>query len=114
MEEPMAVAPNDGMVPVLSPPEPPVKGHNRGRSLGEGSLSGRMSKATERLRSGSRSRKDGAISIIRSPLEAFGDATGMGHLRSPVAGLPPPVLYDRDVVRSPIEGHGRKLSSGMF
>ncbi|KAM0457666.1 hypothetical protein ACHAPV_006560 [Trichoderma viride] len=111
-EEPMAVPPNDGMVPVLSPPEP--KGHNRGRSLGEGSLSGRMSKATERLRSGSRSRKDGAISIIRSPLEAFGDATGMGHLRSPVAGLPPPVLYDRDMVRSPTEGHNRKLSSGMF
>ncbi|KAL7894597.1 hypothetical protein HDV63DRAFT_158432 [Trichoderma sp. SZMC 28014] len=111
-EEPMAVPANDGMVPVLSPPEP--KGHNRGRSLGEGSLSGRMSKATERLRSGSRSRKDGAISIIRSPLEAFGDATGMGHVRSPVAGLPPPVLYDRDIVRSPIEGHGRKMSSGMF
>ncbi|UKZ92370.1 uncharacterized protein TrAFT101_007330 [Trichoderma asperellum] len=114
-EEPMAAAPNDGMVPVIPPPEPPVKGHSRGRSLGEGSLSGRMSKATERLRSGSRSRKDGAISIIRSPLEAFGDATaGMGHLRSPVAGVPPPVLYDRDIVRSPVEGHGRKLSTGMF
>lgn len=114
-EEPMAAAPNDGMVPVIPPPEPPVKGHNRGRSLGEGSLSGRMSKATERLRSGSRSRKDGAVSIIRSPLEAFGDATaGMGHLRSPVGGVPPPVLYDRDIVRSPVEGHGRKLSTGMF
>ncbi|KAL7787784.1 hypothetical protein V8C37DRAFT_404822 [Trichoderma ceciliae] len=120
-EESMAVAPNDGMVPVIPPPEPPVRGHNRGRSLGEGSLSGRIAKATERLRSGSRSRKDGSISIKSPPLEIYGDASfGLNQLRSPVAGIPPPVLYDRDAIRSPIEGgHSRKRStrlqdSGMF
>ncbi|KAM0251747.1 hypothetical protein ACHAQJ_008022 [Trichoderma viride] len=120
-EEPMMVAPNDGMVPVIPPPEPPVRGHHRGRSLGEGSLSGRITKATERLRSGSRNRKDGSVSNRSPPLEAYyADANaGMNQLRSPVAGIPPPVLYDRDAIRSPIEGHGRKLStsvqgSGMF
>ncbi|RFU71809.1 hypothetical protein TARUN_10454 [Trichoderma arundinaceum] len=113
-EEPMVAAPNDGMVPVLSPPEPRSRGHNRGRSLGEGSLSGRATKASERLRSGSRSRKEGAASIKSPPFDIYGDAsTGMNQLRSPVAGVPPPVLYDRDAIRSPIEGHGRKLSSGV-
>ena len=28
-------------------------------------------------------------------------------------GVPPPVLYDRDAIRSPIEGHGRKLSTSL-
>lgn len=120
-EEPMMAAPNDGMVPVIPPPEPPVKAHNRGRSLGEGSLSGRMTKKNDRLRSGSRSRKEGSISIKSPPLEMYGDGgNSFSQLRSPVAGIPPPVLYDRDAIRSPIEGHGRKLSSaglhgnGMF
>ncbi|PTB70017.1 hypothetical protein BBK36DRAFT_1166218 [Trichoderma citrinoviride] len=114
-EESMTAAPNDGMVPVLAPPEPPVKGHNRGRSLGEGSLSGRRTKATERLRSGSRSRK-GSIGIMSPPLEMYGgegNPNSLHQLRSPVAGIPPPVLYDRDAVRSPIEGHGRKMSMGL-
>ncbi|KAK4063260.1 uncharacterized protein Triagg1_9645 [Trichoderma aggressivum f. europaeum] len=120
-EDPMMAAPNDGMVPMIPPPEPPVKAHNRGRSLGEGSLSGRMAKTNERLRSGSRSRKEGSISIKSPPLEMYGDGGNpFSQLRSPVAGIPPPVLYDRDAIRSPIEGHGRKLSSaglhgnGMF
>ncbi|KAH6604879.1 hypothetical protein Trco_006586 [Trichoderma cornu-damae] len=113
-EEPAVAAPNDGMVPVIPPPEPPARGHNRGRSVGEGSLSGRITKATERLRSGSRSRKDGSMSTRSPPFEMHGDAsTGMSQLRSPVAGIPPPVLYDRDAIRSPIEGHGRKLSGGL-
>jgi hypothetical protein len=114
-DEPMMAAPNDGMVPVIPPPEPPVRGHNRGRSLGEGSLSGRTTKATERLRSGSRSRKDGSVSIKSPPLESYyTDASvGMNQLRSPSAGIPPPVLYDRDAIRSPIEGPGRKVSTGI-
>ncbi|EGR45918.1 uncharacterized protein TRIREDRAFT_67350 [Trichoderma reesei QM6a] len=114
-EEPMSAAPNDGKVPVLAQPEPPVKGHNRGRSLGEGSLSGRRTKATERLRSGSRSRK-GSIGVMSPPLEMYGgegNANSLNQLRSPVAGNPPPVLYDRDAIRSPIEGHGRKMSMGL-
>ncbi|PTB71658.1 hypothetical protein M440DRAFT_213463 [Trichoderma longibrachiatum ATCC 18648] len=114
-EEPMTAAPNDGMVPVLGQPEPPVKGHNRGRSLGEGSLSGRRTKATERLRSGSRSRK-GSIGVMSPPLEMYGgegNPNSLNQLRSPVAGIPPPVLYDRDAIRSPIEGHGRKMSMGL-
>lgn len=112
-EPPMMVAPNDGMVPLIPPPEPPVRGHNRGRSSGEGSVSGRRPKASERLRSGSRSRKDGSASIKSPPFDMYGDMSGMNQLRSPVVGLPPPVLYDRDAIRSPIEAHGRKLSSGL-
>ncbi|KAL7944651.1 hypothetical protein V8C42DRAFT_358345 [Trichoderma barbatum] len=113
-EEPVMAAPNDGMVPLIPPPEPPVRGHNRGRSLGEGSLSGRITKTSERLRSGSRSRKNGSVSNRSPPLEMYGDGGhSMSQLRSPIAGVPPPVLYDRDVVRSPIEAHGRKLSTGL-
>ncbi|TFB04554.1 hypothetical protein CCMA1212_003408 [Trichoderma ghanense] len=114
-DEPTTAAPNDGVVPVLAHPEPPAKGHNRGRSLGEGSLSGRRTKATERLRSGSRSRK-GSIGIMSPQLEMYGgegNPNSLSQLRSPVAGIPPPVLYDRDAIRSPIEGHGRKISTGL-
>ncbi|KKA30260.1 hypothetical protein TD95_002214, partial [Thielaviopsis punctulata] len=71
-DAPMTVPPSDFMVPVLPPPAPPLKGHSRGRSIADsaplapsqqqqqssGSIAGRFSKATERLRSASRSRKD--------------------------------------------------------
>ncbi|KAL5612093.1 uncharacterized protein BROUX77_002249 [Berkeleyomyces rouxiae] len=55
---PVTVPPSDFMVPVLSPPVPPLRGQTRGRSATDSSISGRLNKATERLRSASRTRKD--------------------------------------------------------
>ncbi|KAK4094884.1 hypothetical protein PCL_03139 [Purpureocillium lilacinum] len=113
---PVAAAPNDGMVPVIPPPAPPSRGHNRGRSIGDGgSISGRLSKATERLRSASRGRKD-AARHVRSPSVDLPKDAGLIHasqVRSPVAGVPPPVMYDTDVVRSPIDGKSKHLSTGL-
>lgn len=44
--------------PVVNVPAPLSISHNRGSSIGDNSISGRFSKATERLRSASRTRKD--------------------------------------------------------
>jgi hypothetical protein len=114
----MAAAPNDGMVPVISVPAPPSsRGHNRGRSNGENSISSRISKATERLRSASRGRKDGGRGVRSPPIEAPYESvpTPQQHhtVRSPVAGAPPPMLYDRDIVRSPIEAGSKHMSTGL-
>ncbi|KAK1987802.1 hypothetical protein LZ30DRAFT_777246 [Colletotrichum cereale] len=54
-------APMDTTVPVLPAPAPPAsKGHSRGRSFTErdSSIAGRISKATDRFRSGSRPHKE--------------------------------------------------------
>jgi hypothetical protein len=118
---PMAAAPNDGMVPVLSPPAPPsLKGHSRGRSNGESSISSRFSKATERLRSASRGRKESGRGVKSPPIEApYESVPTPQHnlhtsLRSPVNGAPPPMLYDRDILRSPIEpSNGKHTSTGL-
>ncbi|PNY26410.1 Uncharacterized protein TCAP_03658 [Tolypocladium capitatum] len=111
---PMA-APNDGMVPVIPPPAPPSRGHNRGRSIGDGSVSGRFYKATERFRSTSRGRKDAGRSIrspsVDIPLE--NNAMPMGQLRSPAAGMPPPVMYDTDLMRVPTDLKGKRMSTGL-
>lgn len=37
----------------------------------------------------------------------------MAQLRSPVGGGPPPVLYDRDVIRSPIDTQRKHISTGL-
>lgn len=111
---PIAAAPNDGMVPVLAPPAPPSRGHNRGRSVGDGSFTGRLSRTGERVRSASRSRKDSRASIKSPPLEIPADgAYRASMLRSPVAGVPPPMMYDPDVIRSPIESSGKHMSTGL-
>ena len=113
---PVAVAPNDGMVPVLAPPAPPSRGHNRGRSFGEGEgISGRLSRASDRLRSASRSRKDARASIKSPRPEVPVDTSHrpVSTLKSPVAGAPPPVLYDQDAIRSPIEPNRKHLSTGL-
>lgn len=101
-------APNDHMVPVLPPPAPPSKGHNRGRSNGDSiSISGRFSKATERLRSASRGRKErGAKSPpVEAPYESIPN--------SYFAKAPPPVMYDQDAIRSPIENNTGRMSTGL-
>jgi hypothetical protein len=96
---PTAVAPVDSTVPVIAPPIPPSgKGHSRGRSITENSISSRISKATERLRSVSRSRKDART---KSPIEV-----------APYESVPPPVAFNRDVVRSPIVGPGQ-MTTGL-
>lgn len=90
-----------------SPPAPAShRGHNRGRSIGDSSISGRLHKATERLRSGSRSRKE----YVRSPpFEAPYESIPMPRqLKSP-----PPVSYNPDVLRSPIDSRNKHLSTGL-
>ncbi|KAK2598123.1 hypothetical protein QQS21_005755 [Conoideocrella luteorostrata] len=111
---PITAAPNDGMVPVLAPPAPPSRGHNRGRSAGDGSFSGRLSKTGERMRSASRSRKDSRASVKSPPLEIPSDgAYRQSNLKSSVASVPPPMMYDPGVIRSPIEPSGKHMSTGL-
>ena len=126
-DEPPVAAPMDGMVPVLAPPAPPSKSsHSRGRSsIGDsGSISGRFSKATERLRSASRGRKDNSRGHVKSPhmpeapyesvpTHQFRTASMASAPPSSMA-IPPPVMYDPDVIRSPMEGpKGSHLSTGL-
>jgi len=110
-------APNDGMVPVIPPPAPPASkgghGHSRGRSIGgessSTSLSDRISKATERLRSASRGRKESARGVKSPPVEAPYESVPMPvhhghhqqHMKAPSM---PAVHYDPDSLRSPVEG----------
>lgn len=111
---PIVAAPNDGMVPVLAAPAPPSRGHNRGRSHGDGSFSGVLPRNGERMRSASRSRKDSRASIKSPPLEMASDgAYRVSTLRSPVAGIPPPKMYDPDVIRAAIEPNGKHMSTGL-
>jgi hypothetical protein len=122
-KDPPSAAPMDGMVPMLTAPAPPSKGHNRGRSQGDtSSLSDRISKATERLRSASRGRKDGMRGIKSPPMmaEAPYESIPSHHYKPATTPLPnngavpPPVLYDPDVIRSPIEGpRGSHTSTGL-
>ncbi|OAA46175.1 WD40 repeat-like-containing domain protein [Metarhizium rileyi] len=113
-DTPIVAAPNDGMVPVLAPPAPPSRGHNRGRSNGNGSLSGGLSRNGERLRSVSRSRKDSKASIKSPPLETPSEgAYRVSTLRSPISGVPPPIMYDPNVIRTAIEPNGKHISTGL-
>ncbi|KAK4644846.1 hypothetical protein QC761_308520 [Podospora bellae-mahoneyi] len=56
---PAAIPVGESTVPILSPPAPPSSrnGHNRGRSSVDNSIGARISRATERMRSASRSRQ---------------------------------------------------------
>jgi hypothetical protein len=55
---PVAAPVSDAHVPIIAPPAPPSSrnGHHRGRSSVDNSIAGRISRATERMRSASRSR----------------------------------------------------------
>ena len=97
-------------------PAPPSRGHARGRSGSDrGSISGRLSKATDRFRSASRGRKDAARSVKSPSFDLGQDASSnyVVQLRSPVAGVPPPIMYDTDVMRSPIESKGQQMATGL-
>lgn len=104
---PVAVAaPNDNMVPVLSQPAPP---HSRGRSIGDGSsIANTFAKAKDRLRSGSRGRKEPARNPGKeSPYESVPNTQLQPTIRSP-----PPVMYDQDALRTPM-GIDSKLNKHM-
>ncbi|KAJ0167925.1 hypothetical protein CTA2_12018 [Colletotrichum tanaceti] len=96
-EEPVpttTAAPMDTTVPVLSSPAPPTsKGHIRGRSFTErdNSLAGRLSKATDRFRSGSRTRKEPSS----RPREQD------DYEYAPYESVLMPTTYGRDDMRSP-------------
>ncbi|OAA53869.1 WD domain, G-beta repeat protein [Cordyceps fumosorosea ARSEF 2679] len=109
-EQPQVAAPNDHMVPVLSPPvPPPSRGHNRGRSVGgEGSISGRSARGSERR---SRSRKN-TYPPPSAAMEMMSGCSSSHHQSKPILA-PPPVLYDRDVIRSPIDKKGKHMSTGL-
>jgi len=100
---------------VIAPPAPPSKGHSRGRSIGDGSsISSRFSKATDRLRSASRGRKEAGKSskAPEAPYESI--PTPYLPIKSPIPGVPPPMMYDPDVIRSPIESKRSKhMSTGL-
>lgn len=91
---PIVVPSTEITVPVLPPPAPPsAKGHSRGRSATDNSIAGRISKATERLRSASRTRKDNPYRGHKSPEIA------------PYESILPPMKYGQQVgVRSPPAG----------
>ncbi|KAH7146424.1 hypothetical protein EDB81DRAFT_492673 [Dactylonectria macrodidyma] len=121
---------NDGYAPGGSPPAKTSKskGHSRGRSIGDNSISTRFSKATERLRSASRSRKDtpraplppfeapyesvrkdSSSRVVSPPYEAPYESIPMSRkLQSP-----PPMMYDQDTLRSPIEPSNKHMSTGL-
>ncbi|KAK3683812.1 hypothetical protein B0T22DRAFT_261867 [Podospora appendiculata] len=70
---PAAIPVHESAVPIISPPAPPSSrnSHNRGRSSVDNSIGARISRATERMRSASRSRvKDSVISRTKSPESA--------------------------------------------
>lgn len=101
-DDAMVAAPNDNMVPVLPPPAPRPR-HNRGRSTSEIS---RVGVSNTKARSVSRSRPIRSPSV-GAPHEHYGN-----QLRSPVMS-PPPVMYDQDAIRSPIEPQGHFSSNGF-
>lgn len=101
---PIAAAPNDGNVPVIATPATPPRGHNRGRSSGDNSFSGRLSKATEHLRSASRGRKDAGRSVKSSSME--GPRTSNHQLRSPVE-------HDADVARPGVDAKGSRVPTRL-
>lgn len=95
---PVAAPVSDAHVPIIAPPAPPSSrnGHRRGRSSVDNSIAGRISRATERMRSASRSR---------------GNVTpGLGRNKSPEGTaapyesvpMPPPMSFQaRSEMRSP-------------
>jgi hypothetical protein len=81
---PAAAPMNESSVPIIAPPAPPSgrNGHSRGRSITDNSISSRISRATERMRSASRGRSSSILgSRTKSP------DTGKGN--SPYESLPP-------------------------
>ncbi|KAI1494297.1 hypothetical protein F5X96DRAFT_10740 [Biscogniauxia mediterranea] len=82
-----AVAPmHEATVPIIAPPAPPSSrnGHNRGRSVTDNSIAGRLSRATERMRSASRGRTGSVL----------GGRTKSPETSSPYESVQPPVSFN--------------------
>ncbi|KAK3344082.1 hypothetical protein B0T25DRAFT_573043 [Lasiosphaeria hispida] len=96
---PTAAPLNETTVPVISPPVPTSSrnGHHRGRSSIDNSIGARISRATERMRSASRSRvrDNSAIGRTKSP-----------EVVAPYESVPPPpgmtFQMRADMARSPV------------
>lgn len=74
---PVAIPVSEATVPIIAPPAPPASrnSHHRGRSSIDHSITGRISRATERMRSASRSRTT---------------TPGLNRNKSPEASIPAP------------------------
>lgn len=101
---PVAAPVSDAHVPIIAPPAPPSSrnGHRRGRSSVDNSIAGRISRATERMRSASRSRAvtPGMSSRTKSPESTV----------APYESIPPPPpmsFQARAEMRSPVQGELR-------
>lgn len=107
----------EATVPVIAPPAPPAsRGHHRGRSSVDNSIAGRISRATERLRSSSRSRNNSSVvSRTKSPVE--GISAPYESIQVPGSAQQergPPVSFHNRELRSPIDGRPlRDLPTGM-
>ncbi|KAM7190508.1 hypothetical protein V8F33_009407 [Rhypophila sp. PSN 637] len=79
---------NDNPPPILSPPIPTSSrnAHHRGRSSVDNSIGARISRATERMRSASRSRKD-SLGRTKSP-----------EIMAPYESIPMPIALTRSPV----------------
>ena len=76
-----APIPKEIVVPILSPPAPSSRnGHARGRSSIDNTITGRISRVTERMRSASRSRgamRDNQAAPMVAPYESVPTMPGM-------------------------------------
>ncbi|KAI1322710.1 hypothetical protein F5Y16DRAFT_30042 [Xylariaceae sp. FL0255] len=83
-QAPAAAPMHETTVPIIAAPAPPSSrnGHSRGRSITDNSIAGRISRATERMRSASRGRSN---SILGSRTKSPGEQT------SPYESVPPPM-----------------------
>ncbi|KAI1498053.1 hypothetical protein F5X99DRAFT_341549 [Biscogniauxia marginata] len=82
-----AVAPmHESTVPIIAPPAPPSSrnGHARGRSITDNSIAGRLSRATERMRSASRGRTSSVL----------GGRTKSPETSSPYESVQQPVSFN--------------------
>lgn len=101
-------------VPALTAPAPPSsRGHHRGRSSVDNSIAGRISRATERLRSSSRSRNNSSVvSRTKSPVD--NGVTAPYESIQTAGERGPPVSFHNRELRSPIDGRPlRDLPTGM-
>ncbi|KAI0025253.1 hypothetical protein F4780DRAFT_768476 [Xylariomycetidae sp. FL0641] len=101
---PAAAPMHESIVPIIAPPAPPSSrnGHNRGRSNTDNSLAGRISRATERMRSASRGRTSSIL----------GSRTKSPEQTSPYESVPPPGGYAGQTspqAPSQLERHPREV-----
>jgi hypothetical protein len=126
---PVAATRDSYAVPILSAPLPPERrstigqqqqpqSHHRGRASVDNSIAGRISRATERIRSASRGRQSAShlINRTKSPEDVPG-MPSMGGQVAPYESIPPPVSFTgRAEIASPIEesGQDKRWRTGLL